>query len=155
MVRRWNFSEDEWACRDLLITAFPEAVILWPEEELAEMHTLDLLVEAVQRDPQAALEMAKLLLNTAEEHLQNKEAASQLLGWDMHDLLVNDDMLPLLAEELEQDDRLARQVLPERLCEAPQEKILSACGRLGERELQQKLLEFLERNPFPHETIEY
>ncbi len=26
MVRRWNFSEDEWACRDLLIAAFPEAV---------------------------------------------------------------------------------------------------------------------------------
>lgn len=28
MVRRWDFSENEWACRDLLITSFPEAVIL-------------------------------------------------------------------------------------------------------------------------------
>ena len=25
MVRRWDFSENEWACRDLLIAAFPEA----------------------------------------------------------------------------------------------------------------------------------
>lgn len=26
MVRRWDFDENEWACRDLLIAAFPEAV---------------------------------------------------------------------------------------------------------------------------------
>lgn len=25
MVRRWDFSEDEWACRDLLIVAYPDA----------------------------------------------------------------------------------------------------------------------------------
>ena len=25
MVRRWDFSENEWACRDLLIAAFPQA----------------------------------------------------------------------------------------------------------------------------------
>ena len=44
--------------------------------------------------------MAKLLLNTAEEHLQNEEAANQLLGWDLYDLLASDDMLPLLVKEL-------------------------------------------------------
>ena len=37
MVRRWNFSEDEWACRDLLIAAFPEAVRRWSTDELSEM----------------------------------------------------------------------------------------------------------------------
>lgn len=95
---------------DHSIAAFPEVVSLWSEEELAEMHTMDLLVEAARRDPQTALEMAKLLLNTAEEHLQNEEAANQLLGWDMHDLLVSDDILPLLVEELKQDDHLARQL---------------------------------------------
>ena len=26
MVHRWDFDENEWACRDLLIAAFPEAV---------------------------------------------------------------------------------------------------------------------------------
>lgn len=36
----------------------------------------------------------------------------------------------------------------------PQEEILNACGRLGEKGLQQKLLELLERNPFPHDEIE-
>lgn len=25
MVRRWDFPEDEWACRDLLIVAYPDA----------------------------------------------------------------------------------------------------------------------------------
>ena len=45
MVRRWNFSEDEWACRDLLIAAFPEAVRRWSIDELSEMDTMDLLVE--------------------------------------------------------------------------------------------------------------
>ena len=99
MVRRWDFSENEWACRDLLIAAFPEAASRWSQEELAEMHTMDLLVETARRDPQTALEMAKLLLNTAEEHLQNEEAANQLLGWDLYDLLSSDDMLPLLVEE--------------------------------------------------------
>ncbi len=26
MVRRWDFFENEWACRDLLVAAFPEAM---------------------------------------------------------------------------------------------------------------------------------
>ena len=43
---------------------------------------MDLLVETGRRDPQTSLEMAKLLLNMAEEHLQNEEVANQLLGWD-------------------------------------------------------------------------
>lgn len=107
MVRRWDFDENEWACRDLLIAAFPQAASRWSQEELAEMHTMDLLVETARCDPQTALEMAKLLLNTAEEHLKNEEAANQLLGWDLYDLLSSDDMLPLLVEELKYDDQLA------------------------------------------------
>ena len=155
MVRRWDFDENEWACRDLLIAAFPQAASRWSEEALAEMHTMDLLVETARRDPQTALEMAKLLLNTAEEHLQNEEAANQLLGWDLYDLLSSDDMLPLLVEELKWDDRLARQLFQSAYVDRPQEKILNACDRLGEKELQQKLLELLDCTPFPHNTIEY
>ena len=154
MVRRWDFSENEWACRDLLIAAFPEAVSRWSEEELAEMDTMDLLVETGQREPETALEMAKLLLNTAEEHLQDKEVASQLLNWDMYDLLVSDDMLPLLVEELKWDDQLACQLFQSAYVGRPQEEILNACGRLGEKDLQRKLLNLLERNPFPHDEIE-
>ncbi len=154
MVRRWDFSENEWACRDLLIAAFPEAVSLWPVEELAEMDTMDLLVETGQREPETALEMVKLLLNTAEEHLQDKEVASQLLNWDMYDLLVSNDMLPFLVEELKYDDRLACQLFQSAYVGQPQEEILNACGRLGEKDLQRKLLNLLERNPFSHDEIE-
>lgn len=154
MVRRWDFSENEWACRDLLIAAFSQAASRWSEEELSEMHTMDLLVETGQREPETALEMVKLLLNTAEEHLQDKEVASQLLNWDMYDLLVSDDMLPLLVEELKYDDRLACQLFQSAYVGQPQEEILNACGRLGEKDLQRKLLNLLERNPFPHDEIE-
>ena len=154
MVRRWDFDENEWACRDLLIAAFPQAASRWSQEELAEMHTMDLLVETGQREPETALEMAKLLLSTAEEHLQDKEVASQLLNWDMYDLLVSNDMLPLLVEELKYDDRLACQLFQSAYVGQPQEEILNACGRLGEKDLQRKLLNLLERNPFPHDEIE-
>ena len=154
MVRRWGFDENEWGCRDLLIAAFPQAASRWSQEELAEMHTMDLLVETGQREPETALEMAKLLLSTAEEHLQDKEVASQLLNWDMYDLLVSDDMLPLLVEELKYDDRLACQLFQSAYVGQPQEEILNACGRLGEKDLQRKLLNLLNHNPFPHDEIE-
>ena len=154
MVRRWDFEENEWACRDLLIAAFPQAASRWSEAKLAEMHTMDLLVETSRRDPRTALAMAKLLLNTAEEHLQNEEAANQLLGWDLYDLLVSDDMLPLLVEELKGDDRLARQLFQSAYVDRPQEAILNACGSLGEMELRRKLLELLDGNPFPHDEID-
>ena len=154
MVRRWDFDENEWACRDLLIAAFPQAASRWSQEELAEMHTMDLMVETGQREPETALEMAKLLLSTAEEHLQDKEVASQLLNWDMYDLLVSNDMLPLLVEELKYDDRLACQLFQSAYVGQPQEEILNACGRLGEKDLQRKLLNLLERNPFSHDEIE-
>ena len=154
MVRRWDFDENEWACRDLLIAAFPQAASRWSQEELAEMHTMDLLVETGQRELETALEMAKLLLSTAEEHLQDKEVASQLLNWDMYDLLVSNDMLPLLVEELKYDDRLACQLFQSAYVGQPQEEILNACGRLGEKDLQRKLLNLLKHNPFPHDEIE-
>ena len=154
MVRRWDFDEDEWACRDLLIAAFPQVASRWPKGKLAEMATMDLLAETAERDPQTALEMAKLLLNTAEAHLQNKAAANQLLGWDLYDLLVSDEMFPLLVEELKWDDHLARQLFQSAYVDRPQEEILNACGRLGEKELQQTLLELLACNPFPHDEIE-
>lgn len=98
--------------------------------------------------------MAKLLLNMVEDHLQDEEAANQMLGWDLYDLLVSGDMLPLLVEELKWDDRLSRHLFQSTYVDRPQEAILNACGRLGEKELQRKLLELLECNPFPHDEIE-
>ena len=154
MVRWWDFSENEWACRDLLIAAFPQATGRWSAEELAEMDTMDLLVETGRQDPETALRMVELLLSTAEGHLQEPEAANQLLGWDMSDLLVSEEMLPLLVRELRKNGRLARQLFQSAYVGRPQEELLNACGRLGERELQRRLLELLARNPFPHDPPE-
>lgn len=39
---------------------------------------MDLLLEIGHRDPKTALEMVKVLLNTAEKHLKDKTVANQL-----------------------------------------------------------------------------
>ena len=75
MVRRWEFSEDEWACRDLLVSAFPEAVRFWTVEELSKMDTAELLKKVGERKRDVCIQMMKFLLDTAERHLQEPEAA--------------------------------------------------------------------------------
>ncbi len=153
MVARWDFSENPLACRDLLLLDFPEVRSHWSPEELEEMDTMDLLVETGEFAPEIALKMVKLLLDTAEDHLQKEEAARQFLGWDMEDVLQNDRVLPLVVEQLEWDDRFGRQLFQSAYVGRVQEVILRACGEMGKRELQQKLLDLLEQNPFPHDPI--
>ena len=153
MVARWDFSENPLACRDLLLLDFPEVRDHWSPEELEELDTMDLLVETGEFAPEAALKMVKLLLDTAEDHLQEEEAARQFLGWDMEDVLQNDRVLPLVVEQLEWDDRFGRQLFQSAYAGRVQEVILQACGEMGKRELQQKLLDLLEQNPFPHDPI--
>ena len=153
MVARWDFSENPLACRDLLLLDFPEICSHWSPEELEEMDTMDLLVGAGEFAPETALEMVKLLLDTAEDHLQEEEAARQFLGWDMEDVLQNDRVLPLVVEQLEWDDRFGRQLFQSAYVGRVQEVILRACGEMGKKELQQKLLDLLEQNPFPHDPI--
>lgn len=48
----------------------------------------------------------------------------------------------------------ARQLFQSAYVGRPQEAILNACGRLGEKDLQRKLLDLLGCNPFPHDEIE-
>ncbi|MGN8897093.1 hypothetical protein [Flavonifractor sp. HCP28S3_F3] len=154
MVRRWDFSENEWACRDLLIAAFPETVSRWSAEELSEMDAMNLMVETGERDPETAIQMMKLLLDTAEMHLQNPEAAYFLLGNELYDLCLSGYIRPRLLEHLKADDRLARQLFQSAYVGSPQEDILLSCSQLEEKELRQKLLDFLACNPFPHDKIE-
>lgn len=154
MVRRWDFSENEWACRDLLIAVFPETVRHWSAEELSERDTMDLLVETSEHDPETAIQMMKLLLDTAESHLQDPEAAYFLLGNELYDLCLSGYIRPRLLECLKTDDRLARQLFQSAYVGSPQEDILLSCSQLGERELWQKLLDLLDYNPFPHDEIE-
>ena len=148
MVRCWDFSENEWACRDLLIADFPDAVRCWTAEELEDMDTQELLYETGDSDPQAAVQMMKLLLDTAESHLQEPEVAEQLLGWDMCDLCRNQFVQAPLLKQLKHDDRLARQLFQSAYVGDAQEDLLDACDWFGEAELKKHLYSLLTQNPF-------
>ena len=147
-VRRWDFSENEWICRDLLIAAFPDTVGRWTVEELLKMDTMELLLETGEQDPNTAIQMMKLLLDTAEEHLQETEAAEQLLGNDLYDFCQNESIQPKLLAQLKQDDRLARQLFQSAYADSPQEELIAACDRLGEQTLKAHLQALLDQNPF-------
>ena len=148
MVRRWDFSENEWACRDLLITDFPDAVRRWTADELEDMDTQDLLCETGNSDPQTAVQMMKLLLDTAESHLQEPEVAEQLLGWDMCDLCRNQFVQAPLLKQLKHDDRLAQQLFQSAYVGDAQEDLLDACDWFGEAELKKRLYSLLSQNPY-------
>ena len=148
MVRRWDFSENEWACRDLLIADFPDAVRRWTAEELEDMDTQDLLCEIGDGDPQTAVQMMKLLLDTAESHLQEPEVAEQLLGCDMCDLSRNQFVQAPLLKQLKHDDRLARQLFQSAYVGGTQEDLLDACDWFGEAELKMHLYSLLTQNPY-------
>lgn len=153
MVRRWDLSENEQACRDLLIAAFPEAASRWSAEELSEMDTSEVLVETAEHDSETAIQMMKLLLDTAESHLQNPEVAEFLLGNELYDLCLSGYIRPRLLDHLKSDARLARQLFQSAYVDSPQEDILLSCPQLGEEELRQKLLDLLAGNPFPHDEL--
>lgn len=108
MVRRWDFSEHEQACRDLLIAVFPDAVRFWSTEELSEMDTMELLGNAGARKPEEGIRMMKFLLDTAEGHLQEREVAQQLLENDLYELCRIQAVQPKLLAQLKADEHLAR-----------------------------------------------
>ena len=148
MVRRWDLSENEMATRDLLIADFPDAVRRWAAEELENMDTQDLLYRIGDSDPKTAVQMMKLLLDTAESHLQNPEVAEQLLGCDMYDLCQNQFVQAPLLKQLKQDERLARQLFQSAYVGSPQEALLEACNWFEESALKDYLQKLLEQNPY-------
>lgn len=151
MVHRWDFDENEWACRDLLLAAFPDAVRRWSLEEQQDMLTMDVLLGVSEYDPHTAIRMMQLLLDTEEEQLTKKGVAEQLFSWDLHDLLIKDDMQPLLLEELKWDDHFASQLFQSAYVGDPQESLLEACDRFGESELKEHLQTLLSENPYCEE----
>lgn len=86
--------------------------------------------------------------STAEEHLQETEAAEQLLGNDLYDFCQNESIQPKLLAQLKQDDRLARQLFQSAYADSPQEELIAACDRLGEQTLKAHLQTLLDQNPF-------
>ena len=151
MVHRWDFDKNEWACRDLLLAAFPDAVRRWSPEEQQNMLTMDVLLGVSEYDPHTAIRMMQLLLDTAEEQLTKKGVAEQLFSWDLRDLLIKDDMQPLLLEELKWDDHFASQLFQSAYVGDPQESLLEACDRFGESELKEHLQTLLSENPYCEE----
>ena len=148
MVHRWDFDENEWACRDLLLAAFPDAVRRWSLEEQQDMLTMDVLLGVSEYDPHTAIRMMQLLLDTAEEQLTKREVAEQLFSWDLHDLLLSEDIQRLLLEELKWDDRLASQLFQSAYVGEPQESLLEVCDQLGETDLKTHLQALLTENPY-------
>lgn len=147
MVRRWDFSEDEWACRDLLVAAFPEAVRFWTAEELSEMDTMELLGKVGEWKPEVGIQMMKFLLDTAEPHLQEAEVAEQLLGNDLCELCRNQTVQPRLLAQLKEDGHLVRQLFQSAYAGDLQEELLEACDWFGESELKAHLQTLLAQNP--------
>lgn len=148
MVRRWDFEENEWACRDLLIAAFPEAVSRWTAEELEGMDTMDLLSKTGEKDPEAAIDMMKLLFDTVRDKLREKEVAYQFLGWDMDGILRDQFVQGALLQRLKTDDRLAEQIFRCACWDTGQKMLYEACDWFGEPELKEKLRSLAEKNPY-------
>lgn len=148
MVRCWDSSENEMATRNLLIADFPDAVERWTAEELENMDTQDLLYRIGDSNPKTAVQIMKLLLDTAESHLQNPEVAEQLLGCDMYDLCHSQFVQAPLLKQLKQDNRLARQLFQSAYVGSPQEALLEACDWFGEVELKKHLYSLLTQNPY-------
>lgn len=148
MVHRWDFDENEWACRDLLIAAFPEAVRFWTAEELSNMDTMDLLNAVGEKNPESAIDMMKLLLDTVGDKLQEKEVAYQFLGWDMDGLLRDQFVQGPLLQRLKTDDRLAKQIFQCACWDTGQKMLYEACDWFGESELKEHLQTLLMDNPY-------
>lgn len=148
MVRRWDFSEDEWACRDLLIAAFPESVRFWTVEELSEMDTMELLGKVGEWKPEAGIQMMKFLLDIVERHLQEPEAAEQLLENDLYELCHNQSVQPKLLTQLKEDEHLVGQLFQSAYVGGLQEDLLEACDWFGERSLKEHLHSILAQNPY-------
>ena len=151
MVRRWDFSENEFARIELLLRTFPQAISRWTEEELDQMGIADILIETGEFDPKASVEMMKFLLDAAQPSLQNPQAAQLLRGDDLYDACMDAQIQPLLLQELETNDHLARQLFLSAYSGPPPKDILSACANLGKTELKERLEGYWGENPYNKE----
>lgn len=101
------------------------------------MDTQDLLTEVGEQDPEAAIDMMKLLLDTVGDRLQDREVAEQLLVWDMDGLLRNPAVQEPLLQRLKQDDILAQQIFQSAYLDTGQQMLYEACDFYGEAELEE------------------
>lgn len=148
LVRRRDFSEYEWADRDLLVMTFPELASHWTAQELEEMDVADLIGETAEFSPETAVKMMKYLLDLEQPHLQEREAATALLGNDLFDACRMSQLQGILLRELKADDRFARALFLSAYAGPPQQELVDACQACGEYVLQQRLQSYLDANPY-------
>lgn len=152
-IRRWDFSQVENAPRDLLIAAYPEVFQTWDKETLENTWEAEILQRIYPADPDLAIAMWRLLLDTAQEPLQKNPEAAEYLLFDVIDDVLwpgspsrKDHLLPLL-NQLEQSEPFARQVFQSAYAGKPQARLLEACDTLQKDALKKHCLALLAENP--------
>ena len=153
-VKNWDFSEQEWACRDLLVASYPQIKKEWDFEQLKDADVYEILQKVCDTDPKTAIEMWRLLLDTAESHLSDEDAAALLVGEYAEWIRNMPDFTPLL-DELEQDSHFAAQVFQSAHVGWEHLEVLTQCVKAGREELYTSLRELLDENPLPEEQRQF
>lgn len=157
-VRSKAPSECENADRDLLVAAFPQLTRLWTPQQLDELLVSDVLNRVAGDDPKLALQMFRLLLDTAEPQLDDPDAAEWYLGDILSALLetkwTGEQPIDLILDALRQDDHFAYQVFQSAYAGLEQQRLIQACIDRNDRALYQKLVDLLDESPWPHDGVE-
>lgn len=150
-VAQWDFSVHEWACRDLLVASYPQLVKDWTLEEIDDANVSDILSKTYGTDPQTAIKMWQLLLDTANTQLSDCEAAGMLVcryaDW-IAPVDYNVDYGPIL-DALESNAHFAAQVFQSANVSMVQRNLLAHCVVAGREELYQTLHALLAENSLP------
>lgn len=144
MVRRWDFTENKDAIRDLLLATFPEAAAY---DEADSLGAEELLGAIYEKNPDLAVEMWRKVLDVAQEHLQELERAEYLLCDLTGDVWYGSISLWFILKAMKQDEAFAHKVFDSAYVGHPQEELLKACDASGETELKAKLTALLNINP--------
>lgn len=144
MVRRWDFTENKDAIRDLLLAAFPGAASYVEADDLGAE---ELLGAAYEKNPDLAVEMWRKVLDVAQEHLQELERAEYLLCDLTGDVWYGSISLWFILKAMKQDEAFAHKVFDSAYVGHPREELLKACDASGETELKAKLTALLNINP--------
>lgn len=112
------------------------------------MDTMELLGKVGAKNPETGILMMKFLLDTAENHLQEPEAAQQLLGNDLYELCHDQAVQPQLLAQLKADEHLAQQLFRSAYVSDIQGELLDACDWFEERSLKEYLLSLLTQNAY-------
>ena len=144
MVRRWDFTENKDAIRDLLLATFPEAAAY---DEADSLGAEELLGAIYEKNPDLAVEMWRKVLDVAQEHLQELERAEYLLCDLTGDVWYGSISLWFILKAMKKDEAFAHKVFDSAYVGHPQEELLKACDASGETELKAKLTALLNINP--------